>query len=112
MPASQADSTFGSRWFFVILARINRRKPTSFVRNWSQIGHSSRGRRASTKPGKAALYLASMSIRIPPELENKLRVRAQEEGLTIEDYLERLISADERAEQELTALALEGIESG
>jgi antitoxin ParD1/3/4 len=53
-----------------------------------------------------------MSIRIPPELENKLRVKAQEEGLTIEDYLERLISADEEAEQELTSLALEGIESG
>jgi len=53
-----------------------------------------------------------MSIRIPPELENKLRVKAKEEGLTIEDYLERLISADERAKQELTALALEGIESG
>ena len=53
-----------------------------------------------------------MSIRIPPELENKLRVKAKEKGLTIEDYLERLISADERAEQELTALALEGIDSG
>ena len=53
-----------------------------------------------------------MSIRIPPELENKLRVKAKEEDLTIEDYLERPISADERAEQELTALALEGIDSG
>ena len=53
-----------------------------------------------------------MSIRIPPELENKLRVKAKEKGLTIEDYLERLVSADERAEQELTALALEGIDSG
>ena len=54
----------------------------------------------------------ALSIQIPPELENKLRVRAQEEGLTIEDYWERLISADERAEQEFTALALEGIQSG
>ena len=53
-----------------------------------------------------------MSIQIRPELESKLRVKAQAEGLTIEDYLERLISADERAEQELAALALEGLESG
>jgi hypothetical protein len=53
-----------------------------------------------------------MSIQIRPELESKLRVKAQAAGLTIEDYLERLIGADERAEQELTALALEGFESG
>lgn len=30
----------------------------------------------------------------------------------MEDYLARLIAADERAEEELTALALEGLESG
>jgi hypothetical protein len=53
-----------------------------------------------------------VSIQIRPELESKLRVKAEAEGLTIEDYLERLISADERAEQELTTLALEGVESG
>ncbi|HLH32438.1 MAG TPA: hypothetical protein VKY31_14635 [Terriglobia bacterium] len=53
-----------------------------------------------------------MSIRIPPDLEEKLRARARQEGLSIEDYLERLIAAEERAEQELTALAMEGIQSG
>jgi antitoxin ParD1/3/4 len=55
--------------------------------------------------------LGGMSVRIPAELEKKLRVRAKKEGLSIEDYLERLIGA-ERAEQALTALALEGIQSG
>jgi len=44
-----------------------------------------------------------MSIRIPPELETRLRAKAQQEGLTIEDYLERLMGADERGEQELTS---------
>jgi hypothetical protein len=34
------------------------------------------------------------------------------EGLTVEAYLERLISAAERAEEEVTTLALEGINSG
>ena len=53
-----------------------------------------------------------MSIQIPSELEARLRAKAHQEGLTIEDYLERLIEADDRAEQELTNLALEGIESG
>lgn len=53
-----------------------------------------------------------MSIVIPPELETRLRAQAETEGLTIEAYLERLVSADERAERELTALALEGLNSG
>jgi len=53
-----------------------------------------------------------MSIRIPANLEERLRAKARNEGRTIEDYLERLIAAEEHAEQELTALALEGINSG
>jgi uncharacterized protein YoaH (UPF0181 family) len=53
-----------------------------------------------------------MSIVIPPELETKLRAQAEAEGLTIEAYLERLLGADERAEEEITTLALEGINSG
>ena len=53
-----------------------------------------------------------MSIVIPPELETRLRTQAAAEGLTVEAYLERLISADERAEEELIALGLEGLESG
>src|SRR2546422_9831919 len=38
--ASQADSTHVSHWFLVVLAGKKRRKPTSFVRTWPQIGHS------------------------------------------------------------------------
>jgi len=53
-----------------------------------------------------------MSITIHPELESKLRARAEAEGLTIEAYLERVLEADEEAEKELTMLALEGLNSG
>ena len=53
-----------------------------------------------------------MSIVIPPELETRLRAQAKAEGLTVEAYLERLIGATERAEEEMTTLALEGINSG
>ncbi len=53
-----------------------------------------------------------MSISIPAELETKLRERAQSEGLTVEAYLERLVRADQNAEDKLTALALEGLNSG
>ena len=53
-----------------------------------------------------------MSIVIPPELETRLRAQAETEGLTVEAYLERLVRADERAEEELTTLALEGLNSG
>jgi len=53
-----------------------------------------------------------MSITIHPELETKLRARAQAEGLTVEAYLERLVRAEQSAEDELAALAAEGINSG
>jgi hypothetical protein len=53
-----------------------------------------------------------MSIPIHPELETKIRARAESEGLSIEAYLERLVQADEQGMEELEALALEGIESG
>ena len=53
-----------------------------------------------------------MSIVIPPELETRLRAQAETEGVTVEAYLERLVRADERAEEELTTLALEGLNSG
>ena len=53
-----------------------------------------------------------MSIVIPPELERRLRSQAEAEGLTVEAYLERVVRARERAEEELTALALEGLNSG
>ncbi len=53
-----------------------------------------------------------MSISIHPELETRLRARAEAEGLTVEAYLERLICAEQGAEEELTALTLEGLDSG
>ena len=53
-----------------------------------------------------------MSISIHPELETKLRARAQAEGLSVEAYLERLVRAEQSAEDELTAQALDGVNSG
>jgi hypothetical protein len=53
-----------------------------------------------------------MSITIRPELESRLRARAGVEGMTVEEYVERLIPADQLAEDELEGLALEGINSG
>jgi hypothetical protein len=53
-----------------------------------------------------------MSIPIHPELETKIRARADAEGLSIEAYLERLVQADQQCMEELEVLALEGIESG
>ena len=53
-----------------------------------------------------------MSIVIPPELETRLRAQAEAEGLTVEAYMESLVGAYERAEEELTTLALEGLNSG
>jgi hypothetical protein len=53
-----------------------------------------------------------MSIVIQPDLESRLRARAEAEGVTIEAYVERLARDDEAAEEELEALALEGLNSG
>ena len=53
-----------------------------------------------------------MSIEIPTELETRLRSQAAAEGMTVEAYLEHLVRSDERGEKELTALALEGLQSG
>jgi hypothetical protein len=53
-----------------------------------------------------------MSITIHPELEARLRARADAEGLTLEAYVERIARDDEQADQELEALALEGLNSG
>ena len=53
-----------------------------------------------------------MSISIPPELETRLRARAEAEGITVEVYIERLLRADQQAEDELETLALEGLDSG
>jgi len=50
-----------------------------------------------------------MTISIPAKLEMRLRARAEAEGLTVEAYVERLVRADQQAEDELEALALEGL---
>jgi hypothetical protein len=54
-----------------------------------------------------------MSLTLNPELESKLRARAQAAGLSVEAYLEQhVVRADQDAEGELEALALEGLNSG
>lgn len=53
-----------------------------------------------------------MSIAMHPDLESKIRARAEAEGLTIESYLERLVRADQRGTEELETLVLEGLNSG
>jgi hypothetical protein len=37
-----------------------------------------------------------VNITIRPELENKIRERAETEGISVEAYLERLVQADNR----------------
>ena len=53
-----------------------------------------------------------MSIMIDPELEARLKARADAEGISVETYVERIARDDENAERELESLALEGLESG
>ena len=53
-----------------------------------------------------------MSISIVPDLETRLRARASAEGITVERYLERIALDDQRAEEELESLAIEGLNSG
>lgn len=53
-----------------------------------------------------------MTITIDSKLQARLEERAEAEGLTVSAYVERLVSAEQSAESELEALALEGIESG
>jgi hypothetical protein len=53
-----------------------------------------------------------MTITIHPQLEGRLRARAEAEGLTVEAYVERLVRAEQQAEDQLEASALEGLNSG
>jgi hypothetical protein len=53
-----------------------------------------------------------MPITIHPELEARLRARAEASGVTVETYIERIARDDQAAEDELEALALEGLKSG
>ncbi len=49
-----------------------------------------------------------MTITIDPKLEARIREKAEAEGLSIDAYVERLVSADQMAEEELESLALGG----
>ena len=53
-----------------------------------------------------------MPITIDPKLEARLREKAQAEGLSVPEYVERLVKADQSAEDELESLAFEGLNSG
>jgi hypothetical protein len=53
-----------------------------------------------------------MPIMMDPKLEARLRERAAAEGITVPDYVERLLNADQSAEEELESLAFEGLNSG
>lgn len=49
---------------------------------------------------------------IDPKLEERLRERAESAGLTVDAYVEHLLSASQAAEEELESLALDGLNSG
>jgi hypothetical protein len=49
-----------------------------------------------------------VAITIDSRLEARLRERADAEGLSVPDYVERLLNAEQSAEEELETLALEG----
>jgi antitoxin ParD1/3/4 len=53
-----------------------------------------------------------MSISVHPDLEAKLRQKAEAEGLSLDAYVERLLRSEEQADEELERLALEGLNSG
>jgi hypothetical protein len=53
-----------------------------------------------------------MTITFDPRIEERLRERAEAEGLSVTAYIERLVNADQSAEEELERLALEGLNSG
>jgi hypothetical protein len=54
----------------------------------------------------------NMKITVPAELEQKIRDRAEAQGLSVEAYLEQLVRADQQGMEELEDLALEGLDSG
>jgi len=53
-----------------------------------------------------------MGLSLHPDVEARLRARAESEGLTPEASVERLLRADQQAHEELEALALAGLDSG
>jgi hypothetical protein len=53
-----------------------------------------------------------MPITIHPELEAKLRARADAAGISVEAYIERIARDEQAVEEEIEALAIEGLNSG
>ena len=53
-----------------------------------------------------------MPITIHPDLEAKLRARAEAAGVNVETYIERIALDDQTAAEELERLAMEGLDSG
>lgn len=53
-----------------------------------------------------------MTITIDSKFETRLREKTDAAGLTISAYVERLVGAEEAAEEELASLALEGANTG
>ena len=53
-----------------------------------------------------------MSITIDPTVEQRIRERAQREGLSVAEYIERLVDSDRSVEEELEGLALQALSSG
>jgi hypothetical protein len=53
-----------------------------------------------------------MSLTIHPDLEARLRAKAEAEGITVEAYLQRVLRSDQEGIEELEALALQGLNSG
>jgi hypothetical protein len=53
-----------------------------------------------------------MTIAIDDKLEKRIRERAEAEGFSVAAWVGRLVAADQSAEEELEALALEGLASG
>jgi hypothetical protein len=53
-----------------------------------------------------------MSITVHPDLEARLRAKAEAHGVTVEAYLQRLLRSDQEGLDEIEALAQEGLNSG
>jgi len=53
-----------------------------------------------------------VKITIQPELEARLKARAEAAGVSIETYIERIACDDLAADEELESLVLEGLNSG
>lgn len=54
----------------------------------------------------------NMSVPIHPKPEMKIRARAEADGLSVEEYVDRFVRADQEGSEELESLAIEGLESG